>query len=65
MLWRKNTIISGLAMPEFSLELLQAINDWQSGGDHNQKVQRGEALKEQHSVAALASTTDRSVSSAA
>jgi hypothetical protein len=32
-------------MPEFSLELLQAINDWQSGGDHKQKIRRGEALK--------------------
>ena len=32
-------------MPEFSLELLQAINDWQSGGDHKQKIRRGDALK--------------------
>jgi hypothetical protein len=32
-------------MPEFSLKLLQAINDWQSGGDHEQKVRRGAALK--------------------
>ena len=34
-----------IVMPEFSLELLQAINDWQSGGDHKQKVRRGAALK--------------------
>ncbi|MFA5952008.1 MAG: hypothetical protein WC807_17175 [Hyphomicrobium sp.] len=31
--------------PVFDLPLLQAINDWQCGGDHKQKVRRGAALK--------------------
>lgn len=31
--------------PIFSLPLLQAVNDWQRGGDHAQKVRRGDALK--------------------
>ena len=31
---------------QFSLELLQAINDWQRGGDHKQKQRRGKKLKE-------------------
>lgn len=30
----------------FSIELLQAINEWQRGGDANQKKRRGAALKE-------------------
>lgn len=29
----------------FELSLLQAINDWQRGGDHKQKLKRGLALK--------------------
>ncbi|CAA7627269.1 hypothetical protein [Magnetospirillum sp. SS-4] len=29
----------------FTLELLQAINDWQRGGDHKQKLKRGGKLK--------------------
>lgn len=33
-------------MTEFTLELLQAINDWQCGGDHKQKVRRGDKLKQ-------------------
>ena len=33
-------------MEQFTLEVMQAINDWQRGGDHNQKVRRGERLKE-------------------
>jgi hypothetical protein len=32
-------------MSEFSLELLQAINDWQCGGDHKQKIRKGERIK--------------------
>jgi hypothetical protein len=35
---------------DFTLELLQAINDWQRGGDHKQKLRRGEKLK-QHAAA--------------
>ena len=31
--------------PVFTLPLLQAVNDWQRGGDHNQKIRRGNALK--------------------
>jgi hypothetical protein len=31
--------------PVLTLPLLQAVNDWQRGGDHNQKVRRGNALK--------------------
>jgi hypothetical protein len=31
---------------DFTLELLQAINDWQRGGNHKQKLKRGEKLKE-------------------
>ena len=30
----------------FTLELLQAVNDWQRVGDHRQKVRRGARLKE-------------------
>lgn len=30
----------------FSIELLQAINDWQRGGDENQKLRRGNRIKE-------------------
>ena len=30
----------------FSLELLQAISDWQRGGDEKQKAKRGKALQE-------------------
>lgn len=33
-------------MTDFTLELLQAINDWQRGGDHKQKLRRGEKLKQ-------------------
>ncbi|WP_283178142.1 hypothetical protein [Gemmobacter sp. 24YEA27] len=33
-------------MSQFTLDVLQAINDWQRGGDHKQKVRRGEKLKE-------------------
>jgi hypothetical protein len=29
----------------FTLKVLQAINDWQRGGDHKQKVKRGNKLK--------------------
>lgn len=32
-------------MTEFTLELLQAISDWQRGGDHDQKLRRGAKLK--------------------
>jgi len=28
----------------FTAELIQAVNDWQRGGDHHQKVQRGKRL---------------------
>jgi hypothetical protein len=31
---------------DFTLELLQAINDWQRGGDHKQKLRRGDKLKQ-------------------
>lgn len=31
--------------PVFTLPLLQAVNDWQRGGDHTQKIRRGNALK--------------------
>jgi hypothetical protein len=31
---------------DFTLELLQAINDWQRGGNHNQKLKRGAKLKQ-------------------
>jgi hypothetical protein len=30
----------------FTQELIQAVNDWQRGGDHRQKVRRGRRLKE-------------------
>jgi hypothetical protein len=30
----------------FTRDLIQAVNDWQRGGDHRQKVQRGVRLKE-------------------
>jgi hypothetical protein len=30
----------------FTRELIQAVNDWQRGGDHGQKVRRGRRLKE-------------------
>ena len=30
----------------FTLEVLQAVNDWQRGGSHKQKIKRGEKLKE-------------------
>lgn len=33
-------------MTDFTLELLQAINDWQRGGDHKQKLRRGDKLKQ-------------------
>lgn len=33
-------------MTHFTLELLQAINDWQRGGDHKQKLRRGAKLKQ-------------------
>lgn len=33
-------------MTDFTLELLQAINDWQRGGDHKQKLKRGNKLKQ-------------------
>jgi hypothetical protein len=29
----------------FTLELVQAVSDWQRGGSHNQKVKRGQRLK--------------------
>ena len=29
----------------FTFELVQAVNDWQRGGDHDQKVKRGRRLK--------------------
>jgi hypothetical protein len=29
----------------FTVELIQAVNDWQRGGGHHQKVQRGASLK--------------------
>lgn len=32
-------------MTIFSLNVMQAINDWQRGGDHRQKVRRGKGLK--------------------
>ena len=32
-------------MATFNLEIVQAVSDWQRGGDHNTKVRRGEALK--------------------
>lgn len=31
--------------PIFTLPLLQAVSDWQRGGDHKQKIKRGNALK--------------------
>lgn len=33
-------------MTKFTLEVLQAINDWQRGGDHKQKVRRGAKLQD-------------------
>ncbi len=33
-------------MNPFTLDVLQAINDWQIGGNHNAKVKRGNKLKE-------------------
>src|SRR4051812_42794202 len=30
----------------FTRELIQAVNDWQRGGDHKQKVRRGLHLKD-------------------
>lgn len=30
----------------FTRDLIQAVNDWQRGGDHDQKVRRGQRLKE-------------------
>lgn len=32
-------------MARFTLEIVQAVSDWQRGGDHNAKVKRGAALK--------------------
>lgn len=32
-------------MATFTLEIVQAVSDWQRGGDHNTKVKRGAALK--------------------
>lgn len=34
-------------MSEFTLEIIQAINDWQRGGDHKQKLRRGARLKDE------------------
>jgi hypothetical protein len=34
-------------MSVFTLALLQAVNNWQRGGDHDQKVRRGNALKQE------------------
>ena len=31
-------------MGQFDLKFLQAVNDWQRGGDHKQKVRRGGGL---------------------
>lgn len=36
----------GNRVSQFTLEILQAINDWQRGGDHKQKVKRGAKLKQ-------------------
>ncbi|PBI79762.1 hypothetical protein A9993_08420 [Rahnella victoriana] len=33
-------------MEQFTLEVMQAINDWQRGGNHAQKIKRGDKLKE-------------------
>lgn len=30
----------------FSLELLQAVSDWQRGGDAKQNIRRGQTLKD-------------------
>ncbi|SRR6266480_6110694 len=35
-----------MAADAFPPELIQAVNDWQRGGDHKQKVRRGQRLKE-------------------
>lgn len=35
-----------MANDAYDLEVLQAINDWQRGGNHQQKVRRGRRLKE-------------------
>lgn len=35
-----------IAMSQFDLPFLQAVNDWQRGGSHKQKERRGAALKE-------------------
>ncbi len=32
-------------MTDFALNVVQAINDWQRGGDHKQKIRRGAELK--------------------
>src|ERR1700677_2875515 len=55
-LWMKPRVSSNLRatrrtsrefpLTEFTLQLLQAINDWQRGGDHKQKVKRGAKLKQ-------------------
>jgi hypothetical protein len=31
----------------FTRDCVQAVNDWQHGGDHRQKVRRGEKLKQE------------------
>src|SRR4051794_20488505 len=36
---------------DFTIEILQALNDWQRGGDHKQKIRRGARLKK--SIASL------------
>lgn len=33
-------------MTDFTIEFLQAVNDWQRGGNHHQKIKRGKKLKE-------------------
>src|ERR1700688_3487016 len=35
-----------MAADAFPPELIQAVNDWQRGGDHKQKVRRGQRLKD-------------------
>jgi hypothetical protein len=34
-----------VGLTDFALDVVQAINDWQRGGDHKRKVRRGAALK--------------------
>jgi hypothetical protein len=35
-----------MPVPIYTRALIQAVNDWQRGGDHKQKVRRGQHLKE-------------------